>query len=701
MTPFALAIFLSAFLLFQIQPIIARYILPWYGGSPAVWTACMMFFQVALLCGYLYAHLLAKYVPSRRQPILHLVLLAFSFLLLPVAPPNFWAVSVSDLPALQILALLSISVGIPFVLISASAPLLQHWFSVVRPEKSPFRLYALSNLGSLVALLSYPTLFEPRLTLDSQTITWSGLYLALTAVCIWCAMAVVKIPDSGVIRDRPHSLPLPPVSALDRVLWVALAACGSTVLLAMTNQICQDISVVPFLWILPLSLYLISFIICFDNDIWYKRRIWITLLLLVLVPLLQLMPKAFIDSSISIFYPVGIYCLALFACCMVCHGELARRRSAAPQLTSFYLYVAFGGALGGVFVNLLAPVLFADFWELHVAVGCTVILAGVCVAIDKQVLIKKPRRAAFVCAWSVVTAALLVELGMQIRSDNDHAIYNDRGFFGVMSVYENDTGTIDHGRGLYHGKVLHGFQLLHESKRRSLVSYFGINSGVGAAMRHHPRRQSADPGERGLKIGVVGLGVGTLSAYGTSLDSIRYYEINPQVEVIARKYFSYLQSGYASTEVVLGDARVSLKRELDQSGSNEFDVLVLDAFNGDAIPIHLLTEEAFDLYAEHLRNDGILAVNTTNFYVDISDIVRGAAQRMGKQVILIEDDAEHWYEDSNEWVLVASNPDFMRSRRNRSIQSSWDREQPRPIRWTDDFSNLLQIIDWDQHTKKF
>jgi len=695
MTIFSLAIFLSAFLLFQVQPIIARYILPAYGGGPAIWTACMMFFQVALLCGYLYAHLLARYMPSRRQSILHLSLLALSFLLLPIVPPDSWAPSVNGQPAIEILALLAITVGIPFVLISASAPLLQHWFSGVHPGKSPFRLYALSNLGSLVALLSYPTLFEPRLTLATQSTTWSVLYVALAAICVFCGIAFANSSVAVSPGGRQESVPVQAVSNLDRILWVALAACGSIVLLAVTNQICQDIAVVPFLWVLPLSVYLVTFIICFDKDVWYQRRIWIPLLAMVLGPLLQLMFIEFTDSEFSLAYQIAIFCLTLFACCMVCHGELARRRSAVPHLTTFYLYVALGGALGGVFVNLVAPLVFSGFWELHVGLAGTVILAGLCIGIDNKWINTRQRRSVFAAGWSVATVVLVVLLGMQTRTGSVDSIYFDRDFFGVMFVDETDAGTGDHERNLYNGTIQHGRQLLNSRMQRWPTAYYGVNSGVGVTMLRHPRRQSSDPAERGLNVGVVGLGVGTISTYGTRLDVIRYYEINPQVEELARQYFTYLQNSDATTEVVLGDARVSMERELMETGSNEYDVLVVDAFSGDSIPIHLLTEEAFDLYATHLRSDGILALHITNQYMDLSDVLRGAARRLGRDAVWIEDYADNWYEDSNDWVLIANNPAFMRSPRIRSMQTEWDEAEPRPIRWTDDFGNLLQVLDWD------
>ena len=694
MGPFLLAIFLSAFLLFQLQPIIARHILPWYGGSPALWTACMMFFQVALLIGYLYAHLLAKNVPAKRQPILHVSFLTLSLLLLPIGTPDSWVPTVSGQPAVEILALLSISVGIPFVLISASGPLLQHWFSGVYRGKSPFRLYALSNLGSLTALLSYPILIEPQFTIDSQATTWSVLYLALVLFLAFCGFAFSRSSAEGKADDPGVAAPQS-VTMLDRILWVSLAACGSTVLLAMTNEICQDVAVVPFLWILPLSLYLITFVICFDKDAWYVRAVWLSLLFVSLALLLHLMFQDFTNVSVPLVYQVSVYCFALFSCCMICHGELARRRSAVPHLTTFYLYVALGGAIGGAFVNLVAPLLFTGFWELHIALVSTVILAGTCVGIDKKLIRTRQRRTAFASVWSLVVATFIVLLVLQVRSGRVDSIYVERSFFGVMYVDEWDVDNMDHERHLYHGKIQHGRQLLHPYNQRRATAYYGANSGVAAAIQQHPRRLAPDPASRGLNIGVVGLGVGTLSTFGTGNDSIRYYEVNPLVEQIAREYFHYLRNSKAATKIILGDARVSMQREFSDSGSNEFDVLVLDAFNGDSVPVHLLTEEAFDLYAKHLRDDGILAIHITNTYLDLSPVVRVASHRLGKDAIWVSGPAERWYEDYNDWVLVSSNRRFMDSRVLRSIQTAWKDVQPLQIRWTDDFSNLFQVIDWD------
>jgi len=693
MISFLLSIFLSAFLLFQLQPIIARYILPWYGGSATIWTACMMFFQVALLLGYLYAHLLASHVPPKRQAGLHLALLALSLLLLPIGVPESWIPTVSGQPAVDILALLAISVGIPFILISASGPLLQHWFSGVYPGRSPFRLYSLSNLGSLAALLSYPVLIEPNFTIDNQALTWSILYGLLVLLFASCGILYWKTNSDAVIAKDDAVAP-EPVTMLDRTLWVSLAACGSTMLLAITNQISTDIAVVPFLWILPLSLYLITFIICFDKDGWYQRGVWMGLFAVSLVLIVRLMFTEFTSDTSPLAYQIFVYCFALFTCCMVCHGELARRRSAVPHLTTFYLYVALGGAVGGVFANLIAPVLFSGFWELHIALVGTVILAGVCIGVDNDLIKTKQRLTAFASVWSVVSIALIGVMIVQVQDGRSSSIYVNRTFYGVLYVDDYDAGTVEHERQLYHGRIQHGRQLMHPSSRRTPTSYYGLDTGVAAAILNHPHRSSRDPAEHGLNIGAIGLGVGTISAYGSPADSVHYYEINPDVEHVARNYFYYLPKSKAAIEVVIGDARVSMQRELDTDGSNQFDVLILDAFSSDAIPVHLLTDEAFDLYDKHLSDDGILAAHISNEYLDLSPVIRNAAQRLNMDAMLVEGPATRWYEDSNDWVLLSRNKEFMKSDRLRSIQTEWYEATPKPVRWTDDFSNLLEVIDW-------
>ena len=693
MTAFASAVFVSAFLLFQVQPVIAKFILPWYGGSPAVWTTCLLFFQVALLAGYTYAHLLAQNVSIRRQPLIHLGLLFVSFVLLPIAPSSESVSPGEQQPTYEILILLATTVGIPFIIISASAPLLQHWFANAHPGRSPFRLYALSNAGSLLALLSYPVLIEPMLDLDAQTGAWSIGYVVFAILCAICALPLLR----GSVAPAHESADVPEpngvVSGTDKLLWVLLAACGSTVLLATTNQMCQDVAVVPFLWVLPLSLYLITFIICFENDRWYQRAIWIPFLLLSVGALVFLLHQDYAGGEMPLVYQIAIYSLAMFGCCMVCHGELVRRRSSIGNLTTFYLYVALGGALGGLFVNLVAPLIFDGFWELHVSLVLTGVLAGSCIYFDRSGIVSNRQRRSFAVVWTPIVVVLAVSLLQHIQRQHVDSVLNTRSFYGVLHVYEYDRGEPKHNRSFYHGRIQHGSQYLGPNMEFRPSIYYAENSGVALAFTQHPKRTWVPGQSKPLKIGVLGLGAGAVSVHATDIDSIRFYELNPQVEDIAREYFTYLDHG-ARQDVVLGDARLSLERELHETGPQGYDIMIIDAFSGDSVPMHLLTAEAFDLYVKHLAPGGVLALNITNFHLDLSDVVRQQADRLEMPALFYVMDETRFYEYTNNWVLMTKNEGFLGRRRVRLGQSEWPRENPRPIFWTDKFSNLFEVIYW-------
>lgn len=703
MLAYAVAIFTSAFLVFQVQPVMARFILPWYGGTPGVWTTCMLFFQFGLLAGYLYAHELARRLELRHQAIVHGGLLTLSLFLLPITPeaPEFS----QNLPQiLEILKVLAASVMFPFILLSASGPLLQHWFSRVHPGKSPFRLYALSNVGSLLALLSYPFLVEPAFTLSTQTWTWSFAYAAFMGVTFWSAWPIFaeklsqnpeKFSTNSRIQNlkKEQSAPEKISHWLDVGSWVLLAASGSVVLLAITNQMSQDVAVIPFLWVVPLSLYLITFIICFERDSWYQRKIWIPFLVISMGMLVYLMGRDYGENESSLAYQIVIYCAALFGCCMVCHGEMVRRRPHAIELTRFYVYVALGGALGGVFVNLVAPLLFDGYWELHGILVFICLSAILLIALDHQAISFKQRSA-------VVTLGL-VGVGIMIWFLNEHisiqrntSIFSKRGFFGVLHVYEAKKGTRGHYRSLYYGRIRHGEQWLHQIDQYRATSYYSPHSGVALALNNFPSRKKVETRNKAIKVGVLGLGVGTVAAYGRPRDFIRFYEINKDIESTARNYFSYLENSRANIEVVIGDARLSMQRELETTGSQQYDVLIVDAFSGDAVPIHLLTQEASNIYWRHLKEDGVLIFHITNFHVDLADVVRQLAIHAKKEAIYIEDDnSDNNLFDTSYWVMITSNQDFIKDPEIRKHRDDWYHEL-RPVIWTDDFSNLFEVVDW-------
>ncbi|MCI5126607.1 MAG: hypothetical protein D3925_19545, partial [Candidatus Electrothrix sp. AR5] len=517
--PFVVTIFVSSFFLFQVQPIIARYILPWYGGSPTVWSACMLFFQVGLLTGYIYAHLLARYLTPRRQVFLHAVLLGASLLLLPITPDVSLKPAGDDDPVWGIIRLLLLTVGGPYVLISSTGPLLQHWYRLKYADRSPYRLYALSNLGSLLGLISYPFLVEPNMILGRQTVFWSCGYLAFAAACLWSARSLLSTKNT--VCSEPASKGAETASPPDQrktqpLLWVGLSACGSVVFLAVTSKITQDVSVIPFLWVLPLSLYLCTLIIAFDSPRWYRRRIWLPAFLFSCGLLTYLLHP---ETELHILTTILLYSLTLFCIIMVCHGELARSKPPARQLTYFYLMVSLGGALGGAFVSFVATKIFPAYWELQVGVGTALILVGYTLfrRSGKKNSNKKIERWYVLgkWAWATFSVAIVSLLLVSMVETEQETLTTRRNFYGVLRVYEEDKGEESHRRKLYNGQINHGLQLLHPTEKYRILSYYSAHSGLGIAFRNHPKRLRAESFEGGgqenhLRVGVIGLGINNL-----------------------------------------------------------------------------------------------------------------------------------------------------------------------------------------------
>lgn len=695
MPTFAVAIFLSAFLLFQVQPVIARYILPWYGGSPAVWTTCLLFFQVGLLGGYAYAHGLASWF--RNRPIVqfgvHVALLFIAFVLLPITPDDAMKPTGTEAnPVLGIIGLLATTVGFPYLLLSASGPLLQHWFSDTFPGRSPYRLYAISNAGSILGLVTYPFLFEPLLTVTRQTLIWSGAFVLYGIVAVICGFAFLRRHREAEKTPEEES-PAPAAPLVDRILWVAFAACGSMLLLSLTNQMCQDVAVVPFLWVAPLSLYLLTFVISFDHERWYRREIWIPLAVLAVGAVVYLINQQFAEGEMHLALQLSIYLGAIFCGCLVCHGEIVRIKPHVRNLTGFYLAISFGGALGGLFVSVIAPMIFEGYWELHVAF---LLLAAL--TILEMIRWLRRTRPRFVIPGAIVSlllvGGLVYGLNAHIRSSQDGVLAGSRSFYGVLRIYEDSILTEDYYRALYHGRISHGRQYMADHFRDLATTYYTEGSGIGALFKLHPARK--DGADSPMHVGTVGLGIGSVAVYARPGDRFTFYEINEQVETMAREHFSYLEDCKGEVEVVIGDARISMERELDEE-SRKFDALVVDAFSGDSIPIHLLTLEAFELYLEHLKPDGVLAVHISNLHLDLSGPVRTIAAELGLTATRVEhipeDDNYHSY--YSDWVLLSRNPAFEADLEAHEYASWWDEEEAKPILWTDDYCNLLQVVDWE------
>jgi len=834
----ASTILVSAFLLFQVQPIISKMILPWFGGGSAVWSTCMLFFQIVLLLGYGYAHWLTRTFIPRRQVAIHVGLLALAVVSLPISPGDSWRPDDGNYPSLRILLVLARHVGLPYFLLSTTGPLVQAWYGRVSAGKSPYRLYALSNIGSLTALLSYPFLFEPRLTLGQQDIYWSlgfGLFALLGGILafhVWrtadLAAAVEQKADAG---DAPEPQP----KAEQRLMWVALPALASVALLAVTNHLSQDMAPVPFLWVVPLSLYLLSFIICFDHDRWYVRGFFapaamatiLGLCLLESAPTMDVHFKnanwAFGESQKATDHPVSyvidagmnslietanrllpesihvsefkteefdynplfqglFYLTSLFLGCMLCHGELARLKPGKQRLTEYYLLISAGGAIGGAFVALLCPVLFAWYAELPLAQAGIFLIAGVSVALMvfgklsgdrptnkwlrfglcaialcgvgvlsadsslKEVkaewirglaclvmamagsalaygIVATSRRELQILCSAIAGLLMLsglfgLVLGNVIKVKEPNVLAAKRSFYGALQIREEKPEGHPElaGRWLTHGRIQHGFQ--HEGDEHSVAereqispeylpsryqatTYYARGSGIGLAIERHPNYLQKRP----MKIGVVGLGAGTIAAYGRTGDEIRFYEIDETVKQLSEAHFTFRQDTAAKAdEVVLGDARLQMEREQPQ----HYDVLAIDAFSGDAIPTHLLTTECLAVYQKHLKPDGILAVHISNRYLDLSPIVHALAARAGMQAKNFHypepppvnlnapppdpEDPPYVRATGSEWILVSSNQDFFADPMV-STKATAPRNE-RLIEWTDQYSNLRDIFAW-------
>jgi SAM-dependent methyltransferase len=680
---YTLTIFLSAFLLFQVQPLIAKHILPWYGGGPGVWTTCMLFFQVFLLLGYAYAHGVNVRLGARSQAVLHCAVLLLSLAFVSIAPGPEWRPSNGESPVIQILFLLSAHVGVPFAILASTSPLLTRWFSRTWPDRPPYRLYALSNAGSLLALLSYPFIFEPALRLGTQERIWSIGYAVFAALCAGASVRYFRTAPSPEPSEIVHAAD-DSIDRHDAALWLALAATGSVLLLATTNQICQDLTVVPLLWTMPLAIYLLSFIICFDHERWYRRVVFLPLLAISAVGVAWMMHGDQVG-----WIQISIFAVALFAGTMVCHGELVRTKPAPSRLTSFYLVVAAGGALGGVFVGVVAPRLFPGYWEYPIGLLATAILAMICV-----------RRSGFGIAAGVGpirsawAGALLVSCGVTVAfvwHEVDvltGVLESSRTFFGVNRVVSEDrSGRLM--RVMWHGRIAHGAQFTEGSRRSEPTTYFGPESGVGIALERY-RALNAEPG-RGLRVAVLGLGTGTLSAYGRRGDLFRFYEIDPEVERMAREYFTFLEDSAATVEVVLGDARLMLEQA--PTDGEKFDLFVIDTFSGDAVPVHLLTREAYQIYLSHLRPDGLLVFNVSNRYLDLAPLVRGLADESDQQTVRIISSGDSWRGTRDARYVIATNHRaFLEDQNVRVAATPYAAKEPPPLVWTDDSASLWSVI---------
>lgn len=671
---FGATILLSAFLLFQVQPLIAKLILPWFGGSAAVWTTCMLFFQLALLAGYAYAH----WLNSRKgmlQTWIHLGLLAVSLATLPILPSTWWKPSGAEDPLLRILGLLTATVGLPYFLLSSTSPLLQSWYSRSRGGAMPYRFFALSNAGSMLGLLLYPVLVEPNLTAGQQAWMWSIAYASFVVVCATVALR----SRHGVVAAESQQVeagPAPTIS--DRLIWMGLAACASALLLAVTNHLTQNVAAIPFLWVLPLSLYLLSFILCFDSDRWYRRWAFTRMGAGALPALAYAISDQGNISDLKL--AVSVYCMLLFVLFMVCHGELAVRRPSSSHLTGFYLMVSVGGAIGGLLIGYAAPYLFNALYDLPVVISLTGLLFLYLLYRERNSEMPDWK---FLFGFSTAIAfGIIGFLARDTWNSYGDARLLVRNFYGALRVSDHSTdGKKGPARRLTHGTIDHGEQFLWPQFSRIATTYYSEKSGVGIAI--HAIQMSGP-----LHIGVIGLGAGTLTTYVRPIDKIRLYDINPLVVDIANTQFSFLKNCMGPKTIVLGDARLQMEKEPTQN----FDLLAVDAFSGDAIPVHLLTHEAFQLYWRHLKPDGVLAVHVSNKYLGLGPVVKQLAELDQRQATLVANtESDEDEVSTSDWVLVTTRPGFHDLP---DVKAGAEKVVVKPgLRpWTDTYSNLYQIL---------
>jgi len=706
---YAISIFLSAFLLFQIQPMIGKILLPWFGGTPTVWSTILLFSQVVLTGGYAYAYWLLGKLHNRRQGIVHIVLLIASLFLLlattlvwsaPLIPDASWRSQTIDFPIFDILRILVIAIGVPFLLLASNSTLVQAWFHRDNPTQSPYRLYALSNTGSLLALITYPILIEPYLTLTSQTYLWSLGYFIFALIAAFLAYKTLRLKNTAkTAGDNKQTVESRPRKRLYGI-WIALAAVATTLLIAVTNQITQEVAVIPFLWVLPLTIYLLTFILAFSGGKLYWRNAYLVTFF-VLTLFSRMLLKMPTDN---ITFQLIIYMLLLFVCCMICHNELYELRPKAQFLPSFYLMVALGGAMGGLFVNLFAPILFSSgFWELQLGlIACIVILAVIIQLERKNPPRKKsrktkqsnekPLRMMKPVVIVIVVLALLqsVYIIYYVGQISTNTLAVKRNFYGVLRVWEmNEEVPELLAHQMTHGQTTHGFQFQPEAIRNLPTTYYSENSGVGLTLLNHPRRPAR------LRVGALGLGIGVVASYGQPEDIFRFYEINPDVIDIAEgngRFFSFLQDSKADIQMVAGDARVSLEQELEKNEPRAFDLLILDTFSGDAIPLHLLTQEAFETYLKHLESDGIIAVNVSNRYFNLDQAVYRLADEFQLNTALIQAQGDGLQSYDSVWMLLTYNEDFLDTPIIASSSTPRLDSDTNLRLWTDDFSNLFQIL---------
>ena len=695
MIMYILSIFLSAFLIFQAQPLIGKYLLPWFGGTSGVWSTILLFFQTLLTGGYAYAYWLIGLKQTSKQKKYHFLLVIISLILLvlttiwsdsPITPDLALRPTNPRHPVWEILKLLFLFIGLPGFLLAANSTLIQSWYSRDYPKKSPYWLYSLSNVGSLLALLSYPLLIEPNFSLQTQAWVWASGYLIFSLITIILVSRLARNTtiddDNSGVQELKQEIQATP--GTHQGMWIGLSAAASILLISTTSQLTQEVAPIPLLWTLPLAIYLLSFVISFSGEGVYDRPLFTFLLALSSAGIIYLMT----GSRLNFYLQIVIYSIFLFSACMIAHGELYRLRPKPSQLSKYYLMISAGGALGGIIVNLVAPLIFRGYWEFYLGWIMIFILLVTSTIINPTIELNKPWRKGYDLAVIILTLVLLIfSLNPIINLPGD-PLYQERNFYGVSKVFNNEYRDANQ---YVNGTTMHGFQLNSPDKRDIPTAYFWRGSGIAMVIRNHPNYGNQ------MNVGVLGLGIGTLAAHGLEGDSYRFYEINPIVTELAlgqEGYFSYLEDSLAEITLVPGDARISLEKELHQGQIHEFDLLVMDAFSSDSVPIHLITLEAFELYLEHLSPEGVIAVNISNNFIDLKPVIWNIGQELGLGAILNDPPIQEYHPIGarSRWMFLVQDPEILDRPEINANAESLDNYHPEIRLWTDDYSNVFQIL---------
>lgn len=682
----AATVLLGAFLLFQLQPLFAKALLPWYGGTPAVWTTALVFFQAALVVGYAYVFITTRFLAPASRSYLHIALAVAALAALPILPAAHWKPAPDAELTGHVLLLLLACVGAPFCLLAATGPLVQDWFHRATAGRSPYRLYALSNLGSLLGLLTYPLVIEPSFTLPTQAAIWIALFcifVALVAYCAWAVRSAAPVMEAAVAGSAKRKTGKPqgvefPFNRRSSMVWIALAGCGTFLLMIVTNHLCQDLPSGPLLWIAPLVLYLGTYIVCFDRPAWY-RPAWLAPIAM-LSAILACRPVRTDKPMLSVAADLAL----LFTGCLLCHGELACRRPAARHASAYYLFLAIGGALGGALVCIVAPRVFDRYWEWIFGTAGAFLGATVLAAVVWTPRIPMSRRVTRFAFTGVVCAGLALIGYEHVVQFDDNEITSARNEFGVVQMYGGDDGAGGYSWLIMKsGTTRHGMQVMEPAARDKPTTYYTVASGVGSALS----RMRDDPQPR--RIGVIGLGAGTLAVYGRKQDVYRFYEINPIVVRYANDYFTYLRESAALNEVFVGDARLTLEREEPQN----YDVLALDAFTSDSIPTHLLTVEAFQTYLRHVNDTGIIAVHISNKLLNLDPVISAVAQQLKLTGLRIRaPDNPEAFQLASRWILLTRRPDTAWWRSIRGLEVTNLADIPSTRLWTDSHSNIFPLL---------